>query len=261
MSREWNATAYDRISGPQITWGKKVLASLSLRGNETILDAGCGTGRLTVDLLEALPEGRVVALDFSQNMLRTARENLQAKFEDKVSFLAADLLYLPFDHVFDGIFSTAAFHWVLDHERLFRELFCALKPGGWLVAQCGGGANLARLRQRAIAILNAPPYAEFFEEYREPWLFADAETTASRLRNAGFTEVETSLEPAPTDLQKAVNYAEFLKNVIFHRHLDQIPDEALRHQFIATLTDTAAKDDPPFSLDYWRLNLKGRVPE
>ena len=261
MSREWNATAYDRISGPQITWGKKVLARLSLRGNETILDAGCGTGRLTVDLLEALPTGRVVALDFSQNMLRTARENLQAKFENQVSFLAADLLYLPFDHVFDGIFSTAAFHWVLDHERLFEQLHDALKRGGWLVAQCGGGANIKRLRDRANCIMTAPDYAEFFKGFNEPWLFSTAELAADRLRNAGFVEVETSLEAAPTPLQNAQAYTEFLENVIFHRHLQRIPDETRRKHFIATLTNAAATDNPPFLLDYWRLNLAGRVPK
>ena len=258
MPNEWDSVAYDRISGPQTSWGKKVLARVSLRGDETILDAGCGTGRLTADLLEALPQGRVFALDLSQNMLRTARENLQPRFEGRIGFVAADLLSLPFDQVFDGIFSTAAFHWVMDHDRLFTQLFRALKPGGWLVAQCGGGPNLARLRKRANNVISTPPYAEFFRGYREPWLYADAETTASRLQNAGFIEVETSLEAAPTELQDAARYAEFLENVIFHRHLERIPDQRLRQQFIAILTEVAAGDDPPFLLDYWRLNLSGR---
>src|SRR3954451_2877071 len=100
MSREWNATAYDRISGPQISWGKKVLARVSLRGDETILDAGCGTGRLTSDLLEGVPQGRVIVVDLSENMLRTAQENLQPVFADRVAFVSADLLHLPFHQAF-----------------------------------------------------------------------------------------------------------------------------------------------------------------
>jgi len=174
--------------------------------------------------------------------------------------MAADLLSLPFNQVFDGIFSTAAFHWVLDHDRLFEQLFRALKPGGWLVAQCGGGPNLARLRKRANAIIGAPPYAEFFRGYNEPWLYADAEPTASRLQNAGFVEVETSLEAAPTELQDPARYSEFVESIIFHRHLERIPDKLLRQRFIAALSEAAASDDPPFSLDYWRLNLNGKVP-
>lgn len=260
MAREWNSSAYDRISGPQVSWGKKVLARSSLRGDETVLDAGCGTGRLTSDLLEDLPQGRVVGVDLSQNMLRTARENLQPQFGSRASFVAADFLHLPFDQAFEGIFSTAAFHWVLDHDRLFEQLFRALKPGGWLLAQCGGGPNLARLRERASEVMKCPPFLEFFRDFKEPWLFSDAETTAARLRHAGFVDVQTSIEPAPTQFENASRYAEFLENVIFHPHLERLPDQSQRKQFLANLTELAMSDAPPFSLDYWRLNLSGKVP-
>jgi trans-aconitate 2-methyltransferase len=259
MAHEWNASTYDRISGPQISWGKKVLARVSLHGDETILDAGCGTGRLTSDLLEGVPQGRVIGVDLSQNMLRTAQQNLQPVFQNRVSFVACDLLHLPFYQQFDGIFSTAAFHWVLDHDRLFEQLFRALKPGGWLVAQCGGGPNLARLRERVDQAMTSPPFAEFFKGFKEPWLFSDAEAAKSRLQHAGFIDAEANLESAPTQLHDAERYAEFLETVIFHQHLLHIPVKDLRKQFIAKLTEAAASDDPPFSLDYWRLNLSGKA--
>src|SRR5579862_3918696 len=131
-SREWNSGVYHRLSGPQVSWGKKVLSRLRLRGDEVVLDAGCGTGRLTADLLEALPHGRVVGVDLSQNMLASARQHLTPKFGAQVSLVACDLSHLPFVHCFDGIVSTAAFHWVLDHDRLFANLRAALVPGGWL---------------------------------------------------------------------------------------------------------------------------------
>ncbi len=257
-AREWNSAVYHRLSGPQVSWGKKVLARLRLRGDELVLDAGCGTGRLTAELLAALPRGRVVGIDLSQNMLRSAREHL-AHFRAGVSLVACDLLHLPFENSFDGIVSTAAFHWVLDHDRLFSNLRRALVPGGWLDAQCGGGANIQSLRKRANALAATPKFADFFAGFQEPWLYLGAEGAAQSLRHAGFVEVETSIEAAPTILDGAEHYNEFVRNIILRRHLEKIPSEELRAEFMAELTALAAGDDPPFSLDYWRLNLSGRA--
>lgn len=257
--REWNSAVYHRLSGPQVSWGKKVLARLKLCGDESILDAGCGTGRLTAELLQALPNGHVVGIDLSQNMLRLASEHL-AQFRPRVSLLTCDLLHLPFERVFDGIVSTAAFHWVLDHDRLFLNLRHALKPGGWLEAQCGGGPNVKRLRDRADALARTPEFARFFQGFREPWLFQDAAEGAESLRRAGFLDVETSVEEAPAVLENAAQFKEFVPNIILRRHLENIPGENGQARFIEVLAEQAAKDDPPFYLDYWRLNLRGRIP-
>jgi ubiquinone/menaquinone biosynthesis C-methylase UbiE len=257
-AREWNSAVYHRLSGPQVSWGKKVLSRLRLRGDEVVLDAGCGTGRLTADLLDALPHGHVVGVDLSQNMLGSARRHL-TQFGPRVSLVACDLLHLPFDGSFDGIVSTAAFHWVLDHDRLFANLRRAVVPGGWLEAQCGGGPNLATLRGRANALAGTPKFWSFFADFHEPWLYQNAGGAAQSLRRAGFAEVETSLEEATTVLSGAQQYSEFVRNIIFQRHLENIPSEDLRAEFIAVLTRQASDDDPPFSLDYWRLNLRGRA--
>ena len=259
-SREWNSAVYHRLSAPQVSWGKKVLSRLQLRGGEVVLDAGCGTGRLTADLLEALPRGRVVGVDLSQNMLTSARGHLAPKFGARVSLVACDLSHLPFVRCFDGIVSTAAFHWVLDHDLLFRNLFEALKAGGWLEAQCGGGPNIVRVRDRVNALAATPKFAGFFAGFREPWCFQNAEGAADGLRRAGFVEIETSVEAAPTVLDGANQYSEFVSNIILHRHLEKLPTDDLRNEFISALTEQAANDDPPFLLDYWRLNLRGRVP-
>ncbi len=257
--RAWNSAVYHRLSAPQVSWGKKVLSRLRLRGDEVVLDAGCGTGRLTADLLEALPEGYVVGVDLSQSMLRTAREHLAPQFRHRLSLVVCDFLRLPFEHAFDVIVSTAAFHWVLDHDQLFANLHNALLPGGWLEAQCGGGPVLARLRARADALAAAPQFAAHFFGFHEPWLFEDAEGAASTLKRAGFVEVEMSLESAPTLLEDADHYSEFIRNIIFRRHLENLPTEELRADFIESLTQQVAADDPPFLLDYWRLNLRGRA--
>lgn len=257
--REWDSAVYHRLSGPQVSWGKKVLARLRLRGDELVLDAGCGTGRLTAELLEALPDGHVVGVDLSQNMLSSAREHLRADFAQRLNLVACDLLHLPFKRVFDVVVSTAAFHWVLDHDRLFGNLHDLLVPGGRLEAQCGGGPNLVGLRARADALMATPKFARYFAGFHEPWLFQDAEQGAAALKRAGFSEVETSVESAPTLLDDARHFREFVPNIIFRRHLENLPSEELRREFMDELTNQAARDDPPFLLEYWRLNLRGRV--
>jgi len=259
-SREWDSAAYHRISGPQHSWGQKVLARLRLRGNELVLDAGCGTGRLTAELLEQLPHGRVVALDLSHNMTVTARQNLRPRFGERGEFAVADLQNLPFVESFDGIFSTASFHWVPDHDLLFRNLHAALKPGGWLIAQCGGQGNLTRLRECVARLSASSTFEPYLGRYRDSWVFADADTTRERLRLAGFVETKTWLEPAPTTFDTAKHFCEFLATAVLHRHLECLPHNSLRNQLLSDLAGEYAEDHPPFELDYWRLNMDARKP-
>ncbi|HKW27093.1 MAG TPA: methyltransferase domain-containing protein [Terriglobales bacterium] len=257
-SREWNSEVYQRVSRPQFSWGKKVLDRVHMQGDETVLDAGCGTGRLAGELLERLPRGRLLAVELSDNMLRAARQELEPRFSGQVWFVVADLQRLPFHQVAHGIFSAAVFHWIKDHERLFRSLHDALRPGGWLEAQCGGGPNLGALLGRAEALISAPPLEQFFSGWQRPWEYASPETTAERLRQAGFIEINTGLESAPVQLSSDKEYREYLANVIFHRHLERIDQPELRQRLLDELTHQSAQDDPPFVLDYWRLNMSAR---
>ncbi|MGA3212624.1 MAG: class I SAM-dependent methyltransferase [Terriglobales bacterium] len=259
MSREWNASAYHRLSDYQFAWGKKVLARLDLRGDERVLDAGCGTGRLTAELLLRLPRGEVAALDLSENMLRTARAHLLPSFGGHVSFVCSDLQRLPFRACFDGVFSTATFHWAQDHPRLFSGILESLKRGGWLVAQCGGGPNLLRLRQRTAEVMSSAEYACFFEDWRDPWEFASAESTRERLQDAGFVNTETWIEPESFELPDEATFAQYLATVTLHRHLERIPDAALGEMFIGRVI-SRYRADHSRSLDYWRLNMNAIKP-
>jgi trans-aconitate 2-methyltransferase len=258
--REWNADSYHRVSTPQFDWGTAVLDRLPLAGDELVLDVGCGTGRLTEKLLDRLPRGHVIGIDLSSNMLQVAREFLRPRFDNRVQFVLADASALPTLGAADSIFSTATFHWVRDHPRLFGSLHAALKPGGRVVAQCGGGANIARLNDRTEALMREPYFAPYFTSWQEPWEFADAEITARRLDEAGFEDVRTSLVPAPV-VQPDVNaFQAFITTVICRPHLAHLADPVLRDGFVQRLTELAATDDPPFELDYWRLNLEARKP-
>lgn len=259
-AQEWDATTYHRVSVPHVDWGQSVLARLPLRGDETVLDAGCGSGRLTARLLERLPDGQVIAVDASANMLHAAADHLAPRFGDRVTFRQADLQRLTLAQPVDAIFSTATFHWIRDHERLFRHLYAALRPGGRLVAQCGGGPNLDRLLTRVARLMAAPDLAPSFAGWDGPWEFTSAETAADRLRAAGFDGVVTGIEAKPTVMADAAAYREFLTTVILHSHLERISGEAARDAFADALTEQARADDPPFLLDYWRLNLKAQRP-
>ena len=259
-AREWNAESYHRVSGPQTAWGRRVLSRLTVRGDERVIDAGCGTGRLTGDLMQMLPEGRLIAIDRSWNMLLTARANLRPVFGTRISYVRVELPTMPFIAWADLIFSTATFHWVRDHAMLFREMLQSLRPGGRLFAQCGGGPNLAEAHRLAETVMRQEPFAEYFHDWPVIWEFSTAELAAERLYAAGFVDVATSLEPAPTTLADEASYREFVTTVIYNPHLDRLPEGALRAGFIDQITALAAAQHPPFTLDYWRLNLEGRRP-
>jgi trans-aconitate 2-methyltransferase len=259
-AREWNAESYHRVSGPQTLWGRRVLSRLSVRGDERVIDAGCGTGRLTGELMQLLPEGRMVAIDRSWNMLLTARANLRPEFGPRISFVRVELPTLPFTAWADLVFSTATFHWVKDHPTLFREVLRSLRPDGRLFAQCGGGPNLVGARNLAEEVMRRDPFAACFQDWSGVWEYSTAELAAERLHAAGFVDVSTSLEPAPTTLVDEASYREFVTTVIYNTHLEHLPEGPLRLRFIDEVTRRAAAQDPPFTLDYWRLNLEGRRP-
>ena len=257
---EWNAGEYHRLSDPQFGWGLAVLERLPLRGDETVLDAGCGSGRVTAHLLERLPRGRVIAADRSRNMLAAARALLAPRFGARVTFVELDLQEFTLDRPVDVVFSTATFHWVLDHPRLFRTLHRALVPGGRLHAQCGGGPNVARLRARADVEIARPEFRASFAGFTDPWEFADAATTAARLAAAGYTGVRTWLESAPVVLPDRDTYRAFLSTVTCARWLERLDSDALRERFLDRFVAAGATDEPPWSLDYVRLNLEAVRP-
>lgn len=251
---DWDAERYHRVSDPQVAWGQRVLERLAARPRERILDLGCGTGRLTAAVAERT--GRlVVGADRSAAMLaRAAGEG-----SSHTAFVRADGAALPFATRFDAVFSTATFHWIHDHDRLFAAIFDALRPGGRLVAQCGGGANLGRLLDRTRTLMRDARFSAAFRAWQESWHFAGVRDTQARLEAAGFQAIEVSLEPAPTSFAGAAAYAEFVTCVPLRHHLAALPPEA-RAPFVDTLTDEAASDDPPYTLDYWRLNLAAVRP-
>jgi trans-aconitate 2-methyltransferase len=248
-SRDWDAKTYDRISDPQLSWALEQLGRLALAGDEVVLDAGCGSGRVTAELVDRVPRGRVYAVDQAPSMVAHTRERLGKR----VTALRQDLVELELPEPVDVAFSNATFHWIPDHDRLFARLYAALRPGGRLLAQCGGMGNIDAFRRLADEVAAEPEFVAAFVGWQRPWNYADAETTAARLQRAGFADVECWLEPRQVVLEDP---RPFVSTVCLVRHLDPLPD-ALRGPFIDRVLQRAGT---PLRLDYVRLNLTGRRP-
>lgn len=214
MLREWDATTYDSLPLPHLRWGERTLERLSFAGDETVLEAGCGTGRDTEALLGRLPRGRVIAVDGSARMLERLRDRLAGRL-GRVEAIQADLTEpLPIAAPADAAFSVATFHWIHDHDRLFANIAGALRPGAPFVADCGGEGNVAVVRAAVEDVLGGPT---------DIWHFAGAEETRARLERAGFTDVEAGLVADPARLEPGEQLHAYLKTVVLGAHLDRIP--------------------------------------
>lgn len=219
----WDAATYERVADPQAAWADEIIARAGIKHGDMVLDAGCGGGRVTMKLLELTPN--VIAVDGDPAMVEKARETLPAS----VPVHHQDLLELDIPEKVDVVFSCAVFHWITDHERLFERLHAALKPGGRLVAQCGGHGNI----QNVLDIVGERPGR---------WLYAQPGETEERLRAAGFRDVRAWLQDKPTVPADMVT---FIETVILHA--DQDPDRRATAERVASQID---------HIDYVRLNME-----
>jgi trans-aconitate 2-methyltransferase len=242
---EWDAETYDEVSDPQFSWGTEVLERLELRGDEDAIDAGCGSGRVTEELLGRLPGGSMLAVDASERMVEKARERLG----DQASYLVADLAELEVEAPVDLIFSTATFHWIPDHDRLFERLRAALRSGGRLVAQCGGQGNIGEHVEALAEVSALEEFAPYLRDAPQLWNYAGPEETEARLRKAGFEDARCWLEPKPV---KPADPLRFTMTSTLGAHLARLPKE-LRRPFAEAILNRSAE---PFTLEYIRLNIE-----
>ena len=170
---EWDPQDYAANSSTQQVWARELLDRACLRGDEQVLDVGCGDGRISAQLAALLPRGRVLGIDLSDEMIRFARARHPVALHPNLEFRALDARQLALPTSFDLVFSNAALHWVDDHPAFLRGVATALKPGGRLLVSCGGRGNAADVFAVVRSTMRRRAWREFFREMRPPYFFHD----------------------------------------------------------------------------------------
>lgn len=235
--KAWDGVAYDALPLPHEQWGIRTIAALDLKPTETLLDAGCGTGRDAQLALDQLPNGSLVCVDQSATMLDQCRSRFGQ--DSRVRILEGDLdKALPVEpESVDAIMSVAALHWLADHNNVWQHFFNALKPGGRIATDCGGFGNLAK----TLALV-----PQIDQDIKFPnWYYANEADTEALLEAVGFVEIEVTLRPHPTPLPDKETLATYLRTLVFREWND---DQ------IATISDLITDN----SLDYVRLEVRAR---
>lgn len=245
---DWDATKYARVATPQREWSDAVLSRLELEGDETVMDAGCGSGGVTAHLLERLPRGKVIAVDGSPSMVDKARETLG---DDRVEYLCQDLATLQVSSRVDHVFSNATFHWIKDHDALFSRLRQAIEPGGMLVAQCGGRGNVAEVIDAMRQVNQEDPFAEHLAKVDHPWNFAGPDETEVRLIAAGFESADCWLEERVAHPEEPQAFFE----ASFLAPLGDLLPNALFQAYSDRMMEVMGQPD---SFNYVRLNIEAR---
>lgn len=197
----------------------------------------------------------MLAVDASGAMVEAARRRFAG--EPRVRVERRDLLSLEVAELVDLVFSTATFHWIKDHDLLFERLAGVLKPGGRLVAQCGGEGNIARATKATEEVMEEGRFRGYFEGWEDDKNYADARTTAGRLEAAGFEEVEAWLHDETAGFESVDELTRFLGAVVLGGHLERLPEEE-RGPFVAAVAAKVVAAEGSPALGYVRLNMTAR---
>lgn len=264
LRHKWDAKTYHKISTIQEKWGKDVLERRRWNGHEIVMDAGCGTGRVTKILAEKVGKGGLVyAVDIDANMIDQAKENL-ASFEN-VFVVESDILSVELPKKVDVIFSNAVLHWILDHRVLFQHFWKLLsdkennnenKGERILLAQCGGYGNLSKIHTLMNQIKELSEFKIYYLNWKEPWYFAKPEDTEKLLKEIGFKNIKVYLSDGTTIFSNRSSYSRFVRNVILKPFLQYLPNEKIKARFLKTFLDNVEEGESgAWTLDYVRLNI------
>ena len=240
---EWNAADYAANSAIQQKWARELIARLNLRGDEQVLDVGCGDGKVTAEIAYAVPRGTVTGIDASPHMIEFAQKTYPAKQFSNLEFHVMDARKIKFDREFDLIFSNAALHWVDDHQAILRGAASVLKSGGRLVVSCGGKGNAYDVFVVLRPEMRLKRWRGFFRRMRKPYFFylpADYEKWLPRF---GFRATGVRLVPKDATYGGTEEFAAWLRTT-WLPYVQRVP-ENLREEFIAGTTNRYVAKHPP----------------
>lgn len=251
----WNAAVYDRIGKPMRRWAQQVIDDLALQGDEVVLDAGCGSGSVTFDLLERLPAGKIYAVDASPEMIASLAKTVAERGASNVLPLQASLTDFTLPEPVDAVFSNAVFHWIPDDEALFGSLYRATKPGGRLRAQCGGFGNNAHVLEAVAAVRERPEFAPHLQGFSDSKKYRTPEEATASLELAGWRDVHASLFAAPVPFRDHNEAALYIQTILLRDHIARLPEPAGDAYASAVVEETIRRHGEPYIADYVRLDL------
>ncbi len=255
----WNAEVYDRIGTPMRRWAQQVIDDLALTGDETVLDAGCGSGSVTFDLLERLPRGKIYAVDSSPQMIEKLARTIEERGETRIIPIHADLTDFTLPERVDVVFSNAVLHWIPDDDALFSCLFRAAKPGARFRAQCGGD-NIARLMTAVKTVKQRQPFASHLADTRDGRTYRSPERAKAAMERCGWTDVRASVFESPVVFEHQDDAVLYLHTIILQDHAARLPAEQQDLYLRAVIAETIRLYGPPFTADYVRLDLWAKRP-
>lgn len=256
----WNADVYDRIGTPMRGWAQKVIDDLDLRGDETVLDAGCGSGSVTFDLLAKLPHGKIYAVDASAEMVASLTKQLAERGVTNVTAIHASLTDFTLPEPVDVVFSNAVFHWIPDDDALFSTLFRATKPGGRMRAQCGGFGNNAHVLEAVASVRKDPRFDQHLGDFRDSKKYRTPEEAAAALEAVGWRDVRASLFAAPIPFEDDDDAALYISTILLRDHVARLPEDLRDAYCHAVVAETKRRWGAPYVADYVRLDLWASRP-
>ena len=284
----WDARTYDQVSRlVQYRWGQQVLEWRKWRGDEIVMDAGCGSGLLTKRLAKRVPRGKVYAVDIDSNMIKQAKNNLQ--FLNNVEIIQSSFTDIRIPGKLDVIFSNSALHWIQDHRKAFQKFWEMLKPisdsnkitdisissnnnnnsgsNGQLLIQCGGYGNLQQIITMLERITHLDQFKEHFTDWKQAWYFAKPDDTYKLLQETGYVNTRVFSSSNHVILPNRRVYSKFVKTVVIKSYLDHLSRDnddddidKLKTLFLDVFLDKIEKcgnnnSSASWFLDFVRLNI------
>lgn len=238
----WDAEEYAKHSSAQQVWAKELIAKLQLKGSESILDIGCGDGKMTVEIAAQLPEGDVLGVDSSPDMIALARKKFPQSKYSNLSFKLADANHLPFAEQFDIVFSNAALHWIKDHGPVIPSIQNSLKPGGKLCLQMGGKGNAEAIISVLDTIISEKKWNRYFSDFEFPYGFYEPGAYVQLLKKANLAPVRVELLPKNMSYKDKDGLAGWVRTT-WLPYTNQVPVH-LRKVFISRLIEKYVEKFP-----------------
>lgn len=251
----WNAEVYDRIGTPMRRWAQKVIEDLALEGGETVLDAGCGSGSVTLDLLAKLPRGKVYAVDASAEMIAQLTKTIGERGITSIVPVHAGLTDFTLPEPVDVVFSNAVFHWIPDDDALFGCLYRATKPGGRLRAQCGGYGNNAHVLEAVAAVRERAPFEQHLRGFSDSKKYRTPAQAVDSLERAGWRDAGASLFAQPVPFEDHREAALYVRTILLRDHVARMPQDDGIAYSQAVVEETVRRWGEPYVADYVRLDL------